>query len=132
MRSAYRTTSPRRGNARQDIFVTDALRRLYLGLIAEHAQRNHLRVLAFCLMSNHVHLVVWPETEDSMANTFLATRTRGSRNTGTPNINGSGHLWQNRYYSCPVEEIALWRVARYVEQNPVRAGLVDRAVDYEW
>lgn len=120
-----------RGNDRQDVFLSDGLRNVYLELLAEHAGNNRLRVLAYCLMTNHVHLVVIPETESSLANTFRHAHARFSqyRNTG---FHRSGHLWQNRFYSCPVEETAAWRVIRYVEQNPVRAGMVETAAAYGW
>jgi len=59
-----------RGNARQDVFTTDALRRAYLELLSEHAAGNGLRLLAYCLMKNHLHIVAVPEGDTSMANTF--------------------------------------------------------------
>jgi len=59
-----------RGNSGQDEFTTDSLRRVYLQLLWEHAAGNGLRLLAYCLMTNHVHLVVVPEADSSMANTF--------------------------------------------------------------
>src|ERR1035437_243594 len=120
-----------RGNARQDVFVNDGLRRIYLNLLAEHAGKNSLRVVAYCLMTNHVHLVVVPESLRSLANTFRHAHARFSQYWNTA-FRRTGHLWQNRYYSCPVEEAAEWRVIRYVEQNPVRAGIVETATAYAW
>jgi putative transposase len=63
-----------RGNGRQDVFLSDELRRVYLELAAEHAAQNGLRVLAYCLMTNHVDLVAIPESQRSLANTFLNIR----------------------------------------------------------
>lgn len=120
-----------RGNGRQDLFVDDRLCSVYLGLLAEHARNNNLRVVAFCIMTNHVHLVVVPEAEHSLANTFRHTHARFAQYWNTA-FQRTGHLWQNRFYSCPVEASAQWRVVRYVEQNPVRAGLVRMATDYVW
>jgi REP-associated tyrosine transposase len=120
-----------RGNARQDVFTADAIRHAYLQLLAEHAAANRLRVLAYCLMTNHVHIVAIPETERSMANTFRHAHGRFSQYWNTARQR-SGHLWQNRYYSCPVEESAAGRVIAYVENNPVRAGMVERAEDFAW
>jgi putative transposase len=120
-----------RGNARQDVFTTDALRRAYLRLLSEHAAGNGLRLLAYCLMTNHVHVVAVPEGSSSMANTFRHAHGRFSQYWNTEQ-NRTGHLWQNRYYSCPVEELVGGRVIAYVENNPVRAGMVERAEDFEW
>ena len=102
-----------RGNARQDIFTTDALRRAYLRLLSQHAATHRLRVLAYCLMTNHVHIVAIPETDSSMANTFRHAHGRFSQYWNTEQKR-SGHLWQNRYYSCAVEEAAVGRVIAYV------------------
>ena len=120
-----------RGNSRQDVFVNDGLRRVYLELLAEHAARNRLSVLAYCLMTNHLHLVVLPELERSMANTFRHAHSRFAQYWNTE-FSRSGHLWQNRFSSCPVEEFAAWRVIRYVEQNPVRAGMAPTAESWPW
>lgn len=120
-----------RGNARQDIFITDAMRRAYLRLLELHAAANRLRILAYCLMTNHVHIVAIPDTGTSMANTLRHAHGRFSQYWNTER-NRIGHLWQNRYYSCPMEERVVGRVIAYVENNPVRAGLVERAEDFEW
>lgn len=110
-----------RGNARQDVFITDPLRTIYLELLREHASLNHLWIVAYCLMTNHLHLVVIPETEKSMENTFRHAHSRFAQYWNTE-FHTDGHLWQNRYYSCPVEESAVGRVICYVENNPVRRG----------
>jgi putative transposase len=120
-----------RGNARQDVFTTDGLRRAYLELLREHAAANRLRILSYCLMTNHVHIVAIPQTESSMANTFRHAHGRFSQYWNTEQRR-TGHLWQNRYYSCPVEESVMGRVVAYVENNPVRARIVERAEDFEW
>ena len=109
----------------------DSLRRAYLRLLSEHAASSGLRVVGYCPMTNHVHIVGLPETEASMANTFRHVNGRFAQYWNTE-WNRSGHLWQNRYYSCPVEEAAVGRVLAYVERNPVRAGIVMSADDYEW
>ena len=120
-----------RGNARQEVFTTDAMRSAYLRLLSEHAALHHLRILAYCIMTNHVHVVAVPEREASMANTFRHAHGRFSQYWNTERRR-TGHVWQNRYYSCPVEEAAVGRVIAYVEENPVRAGMVERADDFFW
>jgi putative transposase len=120
-----------RGNARQEIFTTDSMRSAYLRLLSEHAASHRLRVLAYCIMTNHVHVVAIPDSEASMANTFRHAHGRFSQYWNTERRR-TGHVWQNRYYSCPVEEAAAGRVIAYVEENPVRAGMVERAEDFLW
>ena len=120
-----------RGNNRQDVFFVDDDRRVYLRLLGEQAGRFGLSVLGYCLMTNHVHLLAVPREPDSLAKAvgrtdFLYTRyvNRLHRRVG--------HLWQNRFYSCPLDERGLLSAMVYVEQNPVRAGLLGRAWDYPW
>ena len=120
-----------RGNARQDVFTSDSLRRTYLQLLTEHAAANNLRVVAWCLMTNHLHIAAIPERDSSMANTFRHAHSRFAQYWNTER-NRIGHLWQNRFYSCPVEDAAVSRVVAYVENNPVRAGMVACAGDFEW
>jgi len=120
-----------RGNARQDVFTTDSIRHAYLKLLSEHAAGNGLRLLAYCLMTNHVHVVAVPTNASSMANTLRHAHGRFSQAWNTLE-NRTGHVWQNRYYSCPVEEMEVGRVLAYVENNPVRAGMVGCAEEFEW
>ena len=82
-------------------------------------------------MTNHVHIVAIPETNSSMAYTFRHAHGRFAQYWNTEQKR-NGHLWQNRYYSCAVEEAAVGRVIAYVETNPVRAGMVKYAGDFEW
>ena len=82
-------------------------------------------------MSNHVHLVLVPGQADSLA--VLLRRVHG-RYAQYLNVKKqrSGHLWQNRYFSCPLSESHLGRVLRYVERNPVRACLAARPEEHRW
>jgi REP-associated tyrosine transposase len=120
-----------RGNARQVVFDDARDRRVYLALLRYYAERFRLRIWAWCLMSNHVHLLAVPETAESLRCTLGQThhdyaRYRNARRAMC------GHLWQSRYYSCPVDEPGVWTVLAYIERNPVRAGLVQLAEDYVW
>ncbi len=120
-----------RGNNRAAVFVNDEDRAVYIALLAEKSRAVGLRVVAYCLMDNHIHLVVVPQSEASlpacMARTHQAYALRFNDNHGR-----SGHLWQARYHSCPLDRSHLDNALSYVEQNPVKAGLVDRPWDYPW
>jgi len=120
-----------RGNNRQDVFFVDADRRVYLELLAEQAERFGLRIDGYCLMTNHVHLIATPRRAESLAKAVGRTHFRY-----TQYVNGlhgrSGHLWQNRFYSCALGEEHFWTAMTYVERNPVRAKLVRRAWRYPW
>lgn len=121
-----------RGNNRQKVFFARATREKYLDLLKEYSQRWDVSILAYCLMTNHIHLLVKPKEPDSLAKmmqgvTLGYTRYRNKRYKKT------GRLWESRYYSSIIdEEKYLWTVARYIEQNPVRAGIVGQAEDYPY
>ncbi len=120
-----------RGNNRQDVFFVDDDRRAYLDVLGEQAERFGLRVLGYCLMTNHVHLIVAPEREESLAK--AVGRTHWLYTQAVNRLHGrSGHLWQNRFHSCPLDAAHTWAALRYVDRNPVRARLVRRAWRYEW
>ena len=118
-----------RGNARQVILHSDADRLTYLGLLRHYCQLHALSLLGYCLMSNHVHLIVIPHTPDALAQALKQAHGRyasywNARNSST------GHVWQGRFYSCPLDMSHLWMALRYVELNPVRAGMVDLALQW--
>ncbi len=120
-----------RGNRRADVFGDDNDRRRYLTMLAEYAAEYGLEVWAYCLMTNHVHFVAVPKTADALARTFRDTHQAYAswfnRKTGD-----SGHLWQGRFHSTALDDPHLWAAVRYVERNPVRAGLVSRAEEWPW
>ena len=120
-----------RGTDRQTVFFSRRDRHVYLALVRDCARQVDLRILCYCLMRNHIHLIGVPQHEDS-----LAVCLRRSHGRYAQYLNGrrgrTGHLWQNRFYSCPVEGTHLWTALRYVELNPVRAGLVGLPEEYEW
>jgi putative transposase len=102
-----------------------------LKLLAEHSIEANVRILGWCLMTNHTHLIAVPEREDSLA--VLLRRVHG-RYAQYYNARAGrvGHLWQNRYFACALGIGHLWRALVYVERNPVRAGMVMRAEEYRW
>ena len=120
-----------RGNNRQDVFLVADDRRVYLQILQEEAGQYGLEVLGYCLMSNHVHIAAIPHEEDSLAKGIGRTHFRYSQYINR--FHGrSGHLWQGRFYSCPLDERHLWLALKYIELNPVRARLCRRAWRYEW
>jgi len=120
-----------RGNARQVIFSSDADRVTYLELLGEYSQLYGLSLLGYCLMSNHVHLIAVPRTLDSLSQSLKQAHGRYAAYWNAQQ-SSSGHVWQGRFYSCPLDESHLWRALRYVELNPVRAGMVATAELWQW
>lgn len=120
-----------RGNRGQDVFFSDDDRRCYLSWLKDYSERYGLDILAYCLMTTHMHLVGVPNASDSMSKTLHALHTRYS-NTINAVHGWSGHLWQGRFFSSALDEAHLWTAVRYVERNPVRAGMVKRAEEYRW
>ena len=120
-----------RGNGRQLVFFDAPDYRLYLDLLRTYAGDAGLRVWAFCLMPNHVHLIGVPERADAMASALGRTHADFARHFNLKN-RSCGHMWQARFFSCPLGPTHLWRAMAYVERNPVRAGMVEHAAQYEW
>jgi REP-associated tyrosine transposase len=120
-----------RGNRGLDVFFTADDRQQYLVWLARYAQLHGLRTWAYCLMPNHVHLVVVPSEADSIARVLRPLQMRCAQRTNGLN-EWAGHVWQDRYYSCVMDDAHLWEAVRYVERNPVRARLVEVAEAYPW
>lgn len=120
-----------RGNNRQDTFFTDDDRRAYLAILRSQAKRYGLTLLGYCLMTNHVHLVVIPQGPDSLNKAI--GRTHWIYSQAINRWHGrSGHLWQSRFYSCALDDAHLIAAMAYLERNPVRAGLARVAWKYPW
>ena len=120
-----------RGNYRQNVFGDDNDRRHYLVWMAEYSKKYGLQVLAYCLMSNHVHFIVIPKDEDSIARAFNTSHMRYSQYRNKKS-NTTGHLWQGRFFSCVMDDKHLTLAARYIERNPVRAHIVKKPYEYPW
>jgi putative transposase len=120
-----------RGNYRQDVFYSEQDRAVYLSLVAAYAADFDLRLLGFTLMTNHVHWVAVPGRPDSLARAFGRAHNDYSRWFNIKN-HRAGHLWQNRFFSCPLDPAHLAQAMRYVELNPVRAEITASPVDYQW
>jgi putative transposase len=120
-----------RGTDRQTVFHCRQDRVTYLALLKQHSHQAEVDVLAYCLMPNHVHLIVVPTDKESLAVALRRTHGRYAQYLNARRSR-TGHLWQNRFFSCPMEHGHLWSALSYVERNPVRARLVERPEQYEW
>ena len=120
-----------RGNRGQEVFFTAEDRQHYLIWLAHYATRHGLKVWAYCLMPTHVHLVVVPGTTRSIAGALGPLHTRHAQHINARQGH-QGHLWQGRYHSCSLDGAHAAEAIRYVERNPVRAGLVAAAEAYPW
>ena len=120
-----------RGNARRFIMDTDADRTVYLNLLSQDIEFRGVSLVGYCLMSNHVHLVAIPHKADELSQAFRHTHGRYASYWNAAH-QSSGHVWQGRYYSWPLDRPHMWRALRYTELNPVRAGLVLQAKLWKW
>jgi len=120
-----------RGNYRQTVFESDTDYRRYLAWLKEYSERYSLDVWAYCLMNNHVHLICVPRHDNSLARTLNTLHMRYSQYYNRKK-KITGHLWQGRYYSNILDDRHLYAAVRYVENNPVRAGIVREPEDYTW
>jgi len=120
-----------RGNGRQVILNSDSDRITYLALLRQHSELHGLGLLGYCLMSNHVHLIAVPHAQDALAQSLKQAHGRYATYWNARRAS-SGHVWQGRFYSCPLDEAHLWEALRYVELNPVRAKMVTTAGQWRW
>jgi len=121
-----------RGNNRADVFFDDEDRRGYLQMLRHYCEKAKTAIWAYCLMSNHVHLLAVPQTAESLAHCIGRTNL-----TYTQLVNRkykrNGRLWQNRFFSTIVDtDRYLWATARYIEMNPVKARFVRKPQNYLW
>jgi putative transposase len=120
-----------RGNDHMDVFLNRQDYMTYIVIAKKAFVRFDIRLLAFCLMTNHIHLLAIPGHEDSLGKGignihFKYARYFNRRHGHTD------HVWKGRFSSVRIEENDFWDVALYVEQNPMRAGLCPHALDYTW
>ena len=120
-----------RGNRRAKTFFEDSDYLLYRDLLTEAARKADAEIWAYCLMPNHVHIIIVPSDEDGPRRTFADAHRRY---TGYVNarMRVTGHLWQGRFGSVVMDEKHLVRAVRYVSLNPMRAKVVKRAEDWPW
>jgi putative transposase len=118
-----------RGNRRQEVFFKADDYRWYRRLIGAAARRAGTAIWAYCLMPNHVHLIVTPADEDGLRATFAEAHRRYTGNINA-RFRWTGHLFQGRFGAVAMDEEHLLASARYIALNPVTAGLVTRAEDW--
>jgi putative transposase len=106
-----------RGNRREQVFFDDDDRQTYLDWLAHYSRRFDVEVLGYCLMTNHVHLVVMPGSEDGLHRMLKPLHMRYAQRVNRAR-GWTGHLWQGRFFSSPLDEAYLWAALRYVERNP--------------
>ena len=104
---------------------------LYVGLLSERCLELGVEVWAYCLMPNHVHLVVVPETEDGLRRAIGEAHRRYTRHVNFRQ-GWRGHLWEGRFASFVMDKGYLLAATRYVELNPVRAGLAKTPWQWKW
>jgi putative transposase len=120
-----------RGNRRQEVFFRDEDYQDYLDLISHWCGEEGVEIWSFCLMPNHVHLIVAPREESRLSRAIGEAHRRYTRQINFRE-KWRGYLWQGLFGSFPLDEPYLLAAARYVERNPVKAGMVRAAWDYPW
>jgi len=113
------------------VFRNEDDRRAYLQFIGEETERFGVEILSWCLMTNHTHFVAVPQSQDSLARAFGEAHRRYTRMRNFAE-GVRGYLFQGRFGSCVLDERHLLAAVRYVEMNPVRAGIVNEAWVYGW
>lgn len=123
-----------RAVGRSTLFETDNDYAAFLRVLSEAPQRVPMRLLAWCLMPNHWHLVVWPRKDGELSEYLRwVTVTHTQRWHAAHGTAGTGPLYQGRFKSFPVQcDEHYWTLCRYVERNPLRANLVPRALQWRW
>jgi len=119
-----------RGNNRQKVFADPTEYEKYLSFLLKYSREKEVAVLAYCLMPNHVHLLVKPSDEEGLSKMMQGVTLCYSKYFNGEN-GRTGRLWECRYHSTVVDgDSYLWTVSKYIENNPVRAGMVKRSEDY--
>jgi putative transposase len=120
-----------RGNRREKVFFGEDDYALYRDLLSEACRREGVAVWAYCLMPNHVHLILTPRTGEGLGRALGKAHRRYSAFVNA-RMRVTGHLFQARFSSVVMDEDHLMAAARYVALNPVRAGLAARPEDWRW
>lgn len=120
-----------RGNHRKPLFGSDDDRRYYIALLYRFSRLTGTGIAGFCLMSNHVHVVAIPSRTRGLSDCFGRTHRMYSERMNQA-IGERGTNWEGRYFSAPMGESHALNALRYIERNPVDAGIVRDAADWPW
>jgi putative transposase len=120
-----------RGNRGLDVFFSEADYLAYIDFLRKACQKCSVQIWSYCLMTNHAHFIAVPQNADSLARCFADAHVRYTRMINKRE-NWKGHLWQARFGSSVLDEEYLIAAVRYVERNPVRAGMVSKPWEYRW
>lgn len=120
-----------RGNRREDVFFSDSDRKQYLEWLKEYCKEHKVEILAYCLMTNHIHLIAVPTTEDGLQKVLKPLHMRYAQKINRER-GWKGHFWQGRYFSSPLDGEYLLFATRYIERNPIRVKKVRKAENYKW
>jgi putative transposase len=121
-----------RGNARNEVFHKDGDFQAFLKAMGDAHQAIPMRVLAYCILPNHFHLVLWPHRDGDLSR-WMQWLLNAHVRRYHQHYHSSGHVWQGRFKAFPIsQDEHLLTVLRYVERNPLRAGLVRRAERWPW
>jgi len=120
-----------RGNNRQDVFPEPEDKEYFLKQLKKYAQENRVAIGAYCLMTNHFHLLIYPETEEGLVK-LMKNISQIYAQYFNRKYKRTGKIWGNRYKLNIVEPESEWVIARYIEKNPVRAGVIAKAEEYPY
>jgi putative transposase len=120
-----------RGNRRLDVFFSDEDHLAYIEFLKKSCRKYGVQIWAYCLMTNHAHFIAVPKKADSLARCFSDAHVRDTRMINKRE-GWKGHLWQARFGSSVLDEEYLIAAVRYVERNPLRAGLAAKPWEYGW
>ncbi|MFA6321133.1 MAG: transposase [Candidatus Omnitrophota bacterium] len=121
-----------RGNQKQIIFLDDQDFEKYLHIVRKAKRKYLISIYAYCLMHNHVHLLIEPSNAKNISN-FMHWVSRGFTAYFNMKYNKVGHLWQGRFISKPIlKGLYLLQCAEYIENNPLRSGVANNLMYYEW
>jgi len=120
-----------RGNRREDVFFSDNDRKQYLEWLKEYCKEQKVEILTYCLMTNHIHLIAVPTTQDGLQKVLKPLHMRYAQKINRER-GWKGHFWQGRYFSSPLDNEYLLFATSYIERNPIRVKKVRKAENYKW
>lgn len=120
-----------RGIDWQDVFFSDADRIFYMEVLRDQCKRFEVKLLGYCLLNSHIHLLAIPRQSDALSKAVGRTHYYYARYVNKTHKK-YGQIWQDRFASCVVDEYYKWIVLKYIERHPVRWSMVQNAWDYPW